>query len=243
MKYSDFERIISPERMRRYLIACHYDTKKAMTLYRYNLKLSQEMFTVISCFEVVLRNKIDQEMKAHFGSDWLRDSILENGIFYSDKNVSKTKDIIAKAYDEMSENGKYTHSKLITEMGFGVWKFMYNNVQYAKTKKCLLKIFPNKPKSTPEIHYNNLYVFNELDRINYIRNRIAHHEPICFGKPLHIDIQYVKNCYHIIIQLFDWMDIDYKKLLYGIDHLNNAFGKIIFFKNKHLNKKNCIFAA
>lgn len=206
MKYSDFERIISPERMRRYLIACHYDTKKAMTLYRYNLKLSQEMFTVISCFEVVLRNKIDQEMKAHFGSDWLRDSILENG--------------------------KYTHSKLITEMGFGVWKFMYNNVQYAKTKKCLLKIFPNKPKSTPDIHYNNLYVFNELDRINYIRNRIAHHEPICFEKPLHIDIQYVKNCYHIIIQLFDWMDIDYKKLLYGIDHLNNAFGKIIFFQKQ-----------
>ena len=77
MKYSDFEQVISPVRMRRYLIACHNDSRKAMTLYRYNLKLSQEMFTIISYFEVALRNKIDCEMKNHFGSDWLRDSILE----------------------------------------------------------------------------------------------------------------------------------------------------------------------
>ena len=43
MKYSEFEDIISQQRMRKYLLACNNDSKKAMTLYRYNLKLSQEM--------------------------------------------------------------------------------------------------------------------------------------------------------------------------------------------------------
>ena len=50
MKYSEFEDIISQQRMSKYLLACNNDSKKAMTLYRYNLKLSQEMFSLISCF-------------------------------------------------------------------------------------------------------------------------------------------------------------------------------------------------
>ena len=42
------------------------DTRRAMTLYRYNLRQSQEMFTIISCFEVVLRNRIDMEMVSQY---------------------------------------------------------------------------------------------------------------------------------------------------------------------------------
>ena len=41
MKYTDFEDIMSAERMGKYLDACNGDTNKAMTLYRNNLHLSQ----------------------------------------------------------------------------------------------------------------------------------------------------------------------------------------------------------
>ena len=50
MEYKEFERIMSRKRMGRYLAACQGDTRKAMTLYRYNLHLTQDVFTVISCF-------------------------------------------------------------------------------------------------------------------------------------------------------------------------------------------------
>ncbi|MDE5641907.1 MAG: hypothetical protein K2I56_00275, partial [Muribaculaceae bacterium] len=60
--YADFEKIMSSKRMERYLTACGGDTRKAMTLYRYNLQISQEMFTIVSCFEVALRNAIDRCM-------------------------------------------------------------------------------------------------------------------------------------------------------------------------------------
>ena len=73
MKYSEFEELFSAKRMHKYLAACNNDTWRAMTLYRYNLKLSQEMFTIISCFEVVLRNRIDKHMVALKGDDWLRE--------------------------------------------------------------------------------------------------------------------------------------------------------------------------
>ena len=227
MKFNYFESIISPERTHKYLIACAGDTRRAMTLYRYNLKLSQEMFTIISCFEVSLRNKIDKEMRLHFGTDRLRDMILPGGPLYYDHRVEGSRKIIEKAYNGLMREGRYTHSKLLAEMEFGVWKFMFNNVQYRLLGRHLLNIFPNKPTSSALNRYDNTYIFNELDTINKLRNRIAHHEPICFGQPVHIDVQKARECYNKMIKLLQWMGIDHRSLLYGLDHIDNVCTQIL----------------
>lgn len=44
MEYLEFEQILSAKRIQRYKDAANGDTRKAMALYRYNLRLSQEMF-------------------------------------------------------------------------------------------------------------------------------------------------------------------------------------------------------
>jgi hypothetical protein len=80
MKYSEFENILSIARMSRYVNACRGHTKEAMTLYRLNLRLSQELFTVISCFEVALRNAINGHCVPGLGNDWLRDGATRGGI-------------------------------------------------------------------------------------------------------------------------------------------------------------------
>ena len=51
MEYLDFERILSAKRMQRYKDAANGDTRKAMALYRYNLRLSQEMFTILAALK------------------------------------------------------------------------------------------------------------------------------------------------------------------------------------------------
>ena len=227
MKYTEFENIISPERMRKYNVACGGNTTKAMTLYRYNLRLSQEMFTVVSCFEIALRNRIDQVMKSQWGNDWLRDAIQPGGMLYSDKRVEPTKKRIEKAYNELKRKQIYSHSKLLSEMEFGVWKYMFSNVQYRLTGRILLGIFPNKPRSSQSLRFDNTYIFGELDYINNMRNRIAHHEPICFSKnPISIDTKYIQNRYNRILTLFNWMDIDGASLLYGLGHISNACDQI-----------------
>ena len=43
MEYLEFERILSAKRIQRYKDAANGDTRKAMALYRYNLRLSQEI--------------------------------------------------------------------------------------------------------------------------------------------------------------------------------------------------------
>lgn len=226
MKYKDFENIISAQRMRKYLVACGGDTKKAMTLYRYNLELSKEMFTVISCFEVALRNRIDNVLVNHLGNEWLKDSILRGGIFNVDTRVANTKKIIEKAYNGLLKDGKYSHHKLLAEMEFGIWKYMYAAPQYALTGNVLLDVFPNKPKTTVNIQFDNSYVFRELDYINKLRNRIAHHEPICFNKNQNLDLTYVKNRHSRMIWLLQWMNIDSASLLYGLDHIDKIVKKI-----------------
>ena len=226
MKFNDFQAIISAERLQRYLTACGGDTKKTMTLYRLNLNLSQEVFTLLSCFEVAIRNSIDAVLVANLGCDWLRDAVMPGGIFDIPDCRDSAK-IIRKAYTRLQRNHSYTHSKLLAEMEFGVWKYMFANPQYRVTGRVLLSIYPNKPRSTAQCQYNNTYMFNELDGINILRNRIAHHEPICFAlRQPSIGTSYILNAYQQLHTLFLWMGIDSHSLLYGLDHVQQVCRKI-----------------
>lgn len=53
-------------------------------------------------------------------------------------------------------------------------------------KNCCL-FFPSEPKSTLVLQIENKYIFNELDHINQLRNRIAHHEPVCSAAGLPVN--------------------------------------------------------
>ena len=226
MKFVDFEKIVSSKRMSRYLAACNGDTRKAMTLYRYNLRLSQEAFTIVSCFEIALRNAIDSLLVPVFGPEWLKDSVLPGGIFCGNQ-FKDTQRIIEKAYRKLMANGLYSHSKLLAEMEFGVWKYMFSQKQFRATGSILLRIFPSKPRSSAQMQYNHSYIFNELDKVNTLRNRIAHHEPVCFylNAPV-INTGYIVNEYQKIQMLFSWMNIDSKSMLYGLDHVLEVCNKI-----------------
>lgn len=223
MKYNDFENIMSPPRMSRYVHACGGDTRKAMTLYRLNLKLSQELFTIVSCFEVALRNAIDRHYSVIHGTDWLRDSARPGGMF-SNRQCGKTPYIIAEGERKLSV---YTHPKLVAEMDFGFWRYMFARHQFHSGGQSLLSIFPSKPTSTIAINYNNSYIFSELEKVNTLRNRLAHHEPVCFQIGAHIkNTNYARQNYNLILQLFQWMNIDEASLLYGIDHINEISDRI-----------------
>ena len=68
----------------------------------------------------------------------------------------------------------------------------------------------------------NSYIFQELDYINKLRNRIAHHEPICFSRPnAAIDTSYALNQYARMMRLFNWMGIDGASLMFGLDHVGS----------------------
>lgn len=223
MRYSDFESVMTPARMNRYRLACGGNTRKAMTLYRKNLQLTQELFTVISCFEVALRNAIDAQAVPVMGADWLRNAAQPGGVFDTPR-CRLTRDNINDAIGKLHV---YSHHKLVAELGFGFWRYMFAQHQFNATGRIMLRVFPSKPTSTPAIQYNNIYVFNQLAALNDIRNRMAHHEPICFlpQQPVK-NTTYARQHYNLILQLFQWMQIDEAALLYGLDHINAVCNEI-----------------
>lgn len=224
MKYQEFEQIMSSPRMSRYLTACGGQSKQAMTLYRLNLRLSQELFTIISCFEVTLRNSIDNHYSAIHGSDWLRTSVQQGGIF-DNRGTQLSANIIQDVIRNLGLH--YSHNKVVAGLGFGFWRYLFAPNQYQTAGRTLLRIFPARPRSSATMQYNNLFVFNQLAQINEIRNRVAHHEPICFlnGRTVK-DTIFVRQHYASILQLFQWMSIDEAALLYGLDHINRVCATI-----------------
>lgn len=219
MNFAEFQNIVSQERLQRYLIACGRDEDKTIHLYKKNVLVSLEVFAVVGAFEIALRNAIDRIMTEAYGNDWLRDAILPGGIF----DIPQCRDharIIRSAYEKMMSYGVYSHGSLLAKMEFGVWKYMFSSPQYRASGRLLLRVFPLKPTSTRSVQYNHTTIFNELDHVNSLRNRIAHHEPICFPTGFaEITTDYIRWIYSKIMMLFEWMNIDGRSFLSGLDHV------------------------
>ncbi len=196
-----------------------------MSLYRLNLHLSASMLKVVAMFEVCLRNQIDRIMETIWGTDWLRDSTLPGGIFASNPKCKDTTAIILSTYLKLNNKGIYTHNKLIAELDFGNWRYMFSPSQYKASGRVLLGMFPYKPISSKACQYNNTYVFNRLSEINHIRNRIAHHEPICFDFNT-ISTVKVNEAYNSILDLLGWMGINTSEFLRGIDNVQSICKRI-----------------
>jgi hypothetical protein len=144
MKFIDFQEVMSVPRMDRYLVAMRGNSRTAMTLYRLNLGLSQELFTMVSCFEVALRNRIDQHYSAKMGPDWLRDASRQGGMFNTTR-CGKTPYIIAEVIRKLNP---YCHSKLVAQLDFGFWRYTFARHQFFAGGQSLLAIFPAKPSKT-----------------------------------------------------------------------------------------------
>lgn len=246
MKYNDFQLFISKERLRRYEIATNYNSRKTMTLYRYNLQLSQELFTIISLFEVILRNKIDLFLQSKgFTSNWLYDATQIGGMFNHRRYETSTKLILQAHQDIQNKNRKdgtgYSAGQLIAELHLGFWRFMFAKNQYRAIQQQglaigahieLTDIFDTLP-FTPSQKYANKreYVFEYLlHEVNILRNKIAHHEPICFNARTHHHIRkntyYARSHYNRLILLITHMGVNSKDLLYGLDHCIQICNKI-----------------
>jgi hypothetical protein len=221
MKFSNYENAFSYPRINRYLRAYHGKKNKALTAYRYNLKLSKEFYGLISIFEVLLRNAIDRHYKQQFQSpDWLLQEANTNGIFsdsvFKASNF-ETKKQIHKAIQHLGKH--YSHDRLTSSLSFGFWVYLFNALPHRIAGRTLHQVFTNRPKGTlpKDIHA-------ELLKIRDFRNRIAHQEPICFSSN-HINLNYAEEIYQLIVKYISWLGYNNDELLFGIDNTKNVIKK------------------
>lgn len=199
--YQEAQKIFSPARMQKYLRACRGDEEKAMRLYRYNACLSQAFFGVISLFEVVLRNAINEHYLMTLGADWIIKQAVPNGLLEHEADeVAFTKN----AYDK---EGVYSHDKMVGSFTFGFWTYLFTKRNYKIGGKTLLQIFPNRAKGTTQ-----KMVYADITAIREFRNRIAHHEPICFDAQGAISTDYMERHYDTIKEYLRYMTVDVEQV-------------------------------
>jgi hypothetical protein len=215
VKYEEYEIALSTPRIRKYRVACNNDKTKALILYRYNIKLCQKFYGVLGVFEVILRNAINEHYKTYLSdSDWLITQ-AQNGFLVN------YQDSIFKEKDKLVNNKKYTHDKLVASLSLGVWTFLFSRNCYKSSGKTLLQIFPKKAHGL-----NQKDIYSDLDKIRIFRNRIAHHEPLCFDSAGAINVHYVKEIYALIIKYIDFLGYTTNELLYGVEVPSSTITKI-----------------
>lgn len=218
MKYSDYETAFSPARLSRYLNACGGDNNKALILYRHNVKLCQKFYGVLSLFEVVLRNAINEHYKRHFGDDnwimaWISEGMSDGCPQLAD---------VERHIERLSGNKKYTHDRLVSSVSFGFWTYLFNKRPFRTGGQSLLAIFPKRTKGL-----GRKEIYKELMEIKEFRNRIAHHEPICFDADGNKDVNFARDNYDRILKYVNFLGYNKNELFYGLDVLPDAIIKKI----------------
>ena len=209
MKYADFENAFSAARLNKYRKACNGNDIKALTLYRHNVKLCQKFYGVLNVFEIVLRNAINKHYTAHFNdADWIYHQLQTGGML---EHSPQQKDVLNEIHAMVNYN-KYTPDKVVSSVSFGFWTYMFTKVPFRLGNQSLLQIFPNR-----QIGLGQKAIFKELQQIKQFRNRIAHHEPICFDATGHKSMVYTQTNYALILKYLSFFGYNKEELFFGLD--------------------------
>ncbi len=166
---ANIEKYLSSERLAAYFALAQGNRLFAIQLYERNTELSEALYGVIQGLEVTLRNSIHNLMTRELGKDnWYEHIVLEPPELASLQEAREK--ITRKHY-------KITPPRMVAELTFGFWVRLTASV-YEKTiwVKHLHKMFP--------IRLPRKQLFQRLDAIKQLRNRIAHHEQIIARRDL-----------------------------------------------------------
>jgi hypothetical protein len=228
MKFKEFEKALSKARLSRYLSACNGDETKALSLYKLNIRLSEKFYAILSLFEVTLRNAIDIHYSLQFNDrEWLKNQCTGNG-FLNNPAFAGNRFKAKKIVDEniRSLGVQYNHDRLLATLSFGFWVNLYAPMQFRFAGQTLHEIFINRNKGTKP---KDLY--NDLLQILEFRNRIAHHEPICFNRTHQIDVSSPKLIHNLILQKTEWLGFVPNDFFIELDNIEEVLNAIMKLKS------------
>lgn len=224
MKNSLRNKYLSRPRYNRYLTAIGNDSLRAKSLYNANIRLAQSFHPVITQFEVVIRNSLNNQLSSHFvDTDWvinqktgfMNDSSLRHSGYFLKKSIQKTE-------NKLRRRGiAITSGKVISEQTFGFWIALFSRHHYRLVSGEPIKIFRHKPPTE-----NRAGIYSKLDEIRELRNRVNHCEPLCFTAT-GINCHTVLNTRLKIYELIKWIEPQLVPFFERIDNIENKADKLM----------------
>lgn len=215
---------LSKPRYNRYLTATGNNSKRAKRLYTANIRLAQAFHPILSQFEVVLRNSLNNVLSAHFADkDWvinqktgfMKDNSLKHSHYFLKTCVQKTETRLTR------RSIPITSGKIIADQTFGFWLAFFLSHHYSLVGGKPIHIFPNKPPNE-----NRAKIYDKLDLIKDFRNRVNHCEPICFVGH-NINCAYALKIRTTIYSLIEWIDPKLIPFFEDIDNIQSKTAQIM----------------
>ena len=154
MRFVDFEQIMSVPRMSRYVTACNGDTRKGHDPLSSQSETFTELFTVVGCFEVALRNAIDRHYSSLCGADWLRDSARPGACSVIGRGAKHPTSFLRVKIVILS------HPKLLAEMDFDSGDISLQDINSTTAGELALLFSHRNQRSThPSITMNSFHIY------------------------------------------------------------------------------------
>lgn len=176
---------------------------EALKLYIWDRELAAAFLADLAILEIALREGLHRAATDKWGVYWYEEMPLD---YRSQKGL-------AEAWSRLPENLRKDRrrgdlpGRLVANCMFGFWTNLLDQggytgigprrrqITYDDNWPALLKAFPggrieaklqrrNNPAIANEITFSRAWVFQVCKRVNDIRNRVAHHEPVINGFPL-----------------------------------------------------------
>ena len=209
------EALISAPRFATYVALASGDRDKAVELYHWTGAVAGGLMTDFRVLEVLLRNRIDSAMVTHLKSspgvgEWYEDPIWVTTGNYLDQRATEA---VERAKDSVREKlplgAPISRGKVVAALSFGFWK-RPTHARYEESfwLPALDQAFA---VPAPNAVARREKLFDRLTVLNDLRNRVAHHEPIC--KPWQFivrggrDVMYpLAAQYRMLVDVIGWID-------------------------------------
>ena len=192
------------------------DEKRAIDHYRSNIELAESFYPCLSVFEVTLRNALSRELETMAGrEDWYSIFPTTPGLVNLNRYITQAQKQIINRKENV------TPAKVIAELTLGFWVSLLNSEYERLLWKHLRRAFPYMPKHLRQ----RKNVSAPLNSFRTFRNRVFHHESICWN------LHRVSEIHDSLFLMLEWMNKDLPLWLKPIDRFEDTKERICLRMN------------
>lgn len=170
---------LTMDRLRSYLVATNDDLPSAIALYDWNAQVGGALHEDIGRLEVVFRNAIDEALVAYgLAAGWPTVWYRRRQLFPGRHGVRALDDIKVARERATRRGAPEAHGKVVAELSFGFWRFLCTKPYLTSLwVPAVADAFRNHPGAGDPRAVREA-VDDRIQRVHFLRNRIAHHEPV-----------------------------------------------------------------
>ena len=170
---------LTRDRLGSYLQATRGNVAEAIDLYDWNALASAALHEDLGRLEVLLRNAMDEALVRHGSAQAWQNPWYRQGHLFRGRQSSRTRADISDARRRATRRGQpEVHGKVIAELGFGFWRYLCSSRHLTSLwVPALASAFGQHPSPNDPQQIRS-DVEDRIQPLHFLRNRIAHHEPI-----------------------------------------------------------------